>query len=435
MYEQSNQTYEQLYNPEEVLKWLAYVGNDEKKLLTLLTIAGAGEPLGRTGLYKSLSSHAGPEGIPGVESGPIFACHKSIAKTGGINFTQTEIHRPWPQIVPAVEITEVGKAMVPFAGALLKWSLDHPELQLRSIFGDNSQSDLIRYQVLYDLALTPDRTEDPSINSLAPHAKSSKSSRWSAIDRLKQAGILDKESILDDNKSIFTIVQPEYLRKERKRPFEKLLPETQLLFNSFKAAYNIKGEWTIEGFFRLIAELYPNADKQTVYQARQRLTHALVDSSHNLRGVVEYSGGKYLDNTRVTIKPEKLEAITELVDIIDAFCSADKEAIEQGEQSARQIISSTEAVVTLYSKAYARSTKANRDSIFDKRLVEIIRNTGSMATAKTVRDAYIQETGRNISLKTINERLKGLSDYGILSAQPQPRSAFNRQPVKNFTSS
>src|SRR5205807_473490 len=97
-------------------------------------------------------------------------------------------------VVNGYALSQTGKDLgVPFAGKLLQWSLEHPELSLNQVFGTPSsqgtnQSALLRYSILRDLILSPENPKGPSITHLAAYLNASNRAKQVAVERLIQYG-------------------------------------------------------------------------------------------------------------------------------------------------------------------------------------------------------------------------------------------------------
>lgn len=437
-YPESCEQQEQLFMTEKTLDWLTYAGNDERKLLIQLTLYAYRDALGGTGLYNELNRRAGSI-VPGSLSSALQFCEQSLVKIGAVEPESVEILRlgKIPDITTGFKATQAKEWFgLPFCGALLKWSNDYPELSLNMLgntAGHNpNRAPITRFWTLYDLATSPEteNPKSPSMSYLAEHLNITDNTRHHTVERLRQLGLVVKESAHIQNTRLFKIIQPEYMAGERKRPFDKLKPATQILFKAFREAYRQKDIWALDEFLGLLAEMNPDIDNLTFKRARTYLDLALAPSTSNLKGVVEdISGKQYEGYSKVSLRPEVSVAMSELVSIIDRFCVGDPDIMAKGRPQANKILNSPELFTKLYAKAYEKSNLANGDIALEQRVVKIIKLAGRTITTATIRNAYAEESGRNITLENISAILRKLVADGLLRVEIEPHSKLKQRNI------
>jgi len=437
--------HEQRVHGEEVLQWLAYAGNDERKLLLILALNKNNAPLGKSGLFQYMGNLTTPEGIPGSIPGDLNApfqfCEASLLKVGAVQETTTEVMRfgTLPEIVPAFEISpspEEREFAVAFAGSMLDWSKRHPNFTLKVLGQTSSNNDnrapLTRFWALYDLTTTPDSPKSPSIVNIAKHLELSSNNRSNTVDRLRQLGVVRSENSFQENKRMFKIIQPDYITGPRKKPFENLGPDSKMLFSAFAKANEIKQTWGLSEFMDLVADMHPDATPEMLKKARARMHQVFVPGTYQYKGVVEaHDDRKYDANSKVELLPKAVEAIQELVTIIDKFYLGDPEIIESGKVLAKEIIDNPQTVATLYKKGYKKSNRA--DPQFGERLLGIMRQADSGFTNRELRDRYAAESGRNVDTRTVAAMIGQLSAAGEIEVRTVPTSRTNQQPVRYYS--
>lgn len=428
-------------NSETFVNLLNYAGNDERKLLILLSLNDSDQALGKTELYRKLEEKC-DQNIPGDLSAPFQFCQSSLVKAGLVQPKKATALKfgKYPMEVSGFEITQHGKELgVPFAGALLEWSLNNPNLSLDQVLGHtggnfDARAPYISYSTLYDLVTSPENPSGPSIVNLNPEPGISYKSSQNAIDRFKQVNIVDVESSFHENKRQFRIITPKYIEGERKRSFENLKEETKILFRSFEAAYKVKDLWGQDEFLRLVNEINPNLDENTVKNIRIRLENALAPQSYNLNGVIEDVSGKiYEGSSKVSLKAEKQTAVEKLVTIIDQFSDTDSLSVDKYITVAEAIYDDTNKVSSLYNKGYENSNQAVTDEKFERRIINIIRSSGELATTASITKEYSAESGRKINPQTVRSLLNDLISRDVISYEVLPKSKLKQQPVRHYS--
>lgn len=429
--------------PEQSLEWLTFAGNDERKLLILLALDSANEPLGRSALYHELQARSAPYGIQGDLSAPFQFCGKSLARIGAVESAETIalMFGERPVTASGFAITSQGHEFgVPFAGALLDWSARHRELSLSEVFGNTASKSgtgapLTRYAVLHDLAAAPDSPEGPSVQYLAGHLAVSSETRQRTVDRLEGNGIVTVESTRRDNKRRFRITNPNYVEDRHHRSFDRLKPASKIIFNGLQAASQIKDVWGKDEFLNLLVALNPEIDEATVSTVRQRFAEALdPEPTYLKRNIERLDGRLYEAHSKVTIAPDKRQAVKELITVIDALCGNDQNTIDVAREKADEIFSDSEEVASLWKKAFESSNHAIHDEHFRQRIVQLVHAAGKSATVDSVRLSYHTETGRNIARQTMQKWLDRLVANGMLAVETSPpRTKLKRELTNHYS--
>lgn len=430
---------EQLFQPGAALRWLSYAGNDERKLLLYLALVDSGEALGQSALNNKIEALSNFYFIS-KNDGPFGFCEASLSKIGAVvpedtvwmsfgkNLTTVKGFRAAPNTF------EFG---IPFAGALLKWSFEHPDLSLNFLGRSNSPRDakapLIRYWALHDLISTADDSASPSIVHLTKYLPISNSTRQGMVNRFVQLGLATKESSHFDNLRRFKIIQPQYVEAAGRPRFEKLKPTSQMLWRAIGEGYTHKDIWGIDEFLRFMTEKNPEADADLILKVKKSFESILKRRTTSPYGVIEYADAKlYDEHSKVTLRPEVVDAIKNLVSIIDGFCVGDTTIINKGKAAAIEILSSPRTFGALYTKAAENSTQTIHDERFEQHLIDLVQSAGEIMTAQAIQEAYSDETGRKISISTIRRSLGKLVVEGKLEVNRQPGSKLKKRAVLHY---
>lgn len=387
----------------ETLSLLVNAGNDERKLAIVLALDGAGEALTKTALYTALNERAG-EILPGNRTGPMQFCGV-LQKTGGVEVVPTSTG-------PGVRLTDYGReVLVPFAGALLGASED-ADFSLRVLGKAGSTTrelvPLARFGMLRNLTMMPD--ESPAISRLADGIGLCPSTALHTAMRLQELGIVTVESAVVRNTRTVRILQASSFGGEARRR-QRVTQTTKKLEEVLAKAMAQKDIWEKDELIEYAATIYPQDTLAEQRALHHRLTKALSPNDGRFATVIEdVSGSLFGDHrtTKVTLRPDVASSIAGVVSVIDGFCQSDARVMESGRDMAGQLLSSPERLAGLYLKAWNSSNQANIDPGFYAHVLRIVRTLGTTATAASVRNQYHEESGRNVSRKTISRVLDHL---------------------------
>ncbi len=428
---------------QETLDWLSHIGNDERKLLVLLTLWQSQQPLGSSGVLNEMERLAG-DSLQTRSSRVGEYIEDNFHKVNAVTSRPEAIvrrdgHQP---AMPMYDLTDRARAFgVPLAGALLGWSFRHPEMALKQVFctskGDASaQSPLRRYYLLYDLVTLPGNPKGPSATQIAKdYEVGVYRNNLTAIDRLADFGWVKKSTTAQENTRQFRILDPQYKEGHGKRHFHSLKPETQLTYNALGQAHTLKDVWGVDEFFTFLNGLYPDADPSVLYKAKKNIRHSLSPNTTTFNGTIEdFAGKPYDDAGKVELEVQVSAAVQELISIIDGFCSGDVGMMNRGMASAQEIVTSPDEFSTLYGKATEVSNYANSDPEIDKRLQAIVEGAGAFLTSHVIRDIYFEVTGRNVTEGVIEEALAKLVKEGRIVQGVGHKEKYDRRKVSRFGS-
>ena len=409
-------------NNARVLDWLAFAGNDERKLLTILALNEADEPLGQTALSATVDKLAGDKVTGELKKLRQF-CETTLGTVGAVESTDIIVISRNGGRYPGkgFYLNPKNKDFaVSFAGALTKWSYANPELSL-SLLGStqsNSPSDgarapIRRFWALYELATHPDDQKSPALISVARDMGIDPSVNVNMLKRLKQKGIVSHNSSRKEHAREFTIIDPEQKENDRWTQ-DNITDATRLLFDGFKAAHAIKPDWQMDEFIGFLAN-NSGADAEQIKIARIRLQDSFAPNSTYLTKNIRVGDHQFNSGSRVELMPKYAEAIRDLVTIIDRFYSNDPEIMAEGTTAAEEIIHNHDAVTRLFLKGYIESKKPIDDVEFLEAMTSLIPKLGGSATMNALRDSYAVEFGRNISSVTFAQRMGALTVKGIVN--------------------
>jgi len=408
--------------------WVGYAPNHEMKPAVMFGLLSAGKAVTQTGLANEINSlQAGLVGFS--TASPQQFCEQSLQPAGFSEQTTVEYMKlgVCPTSARGDRLTDLGlERGIALGGDIAAWSLRNPDFTLAEVLGHTfpkrteqgvSHGEL-RYQILSNLAIHG-RLAVTELTELS----SDYSGTSAAVKEMETEGILVVGRSHVTNSRTFEIINPEYVVGERKRPFEKLVPERQFMFRTLRIANKLRSTWQLDEFLDL-AEAVEN-DPELLQKLSNLIQHLLAPSiegtQHNIRNV---SGPLYNDGdkyTGVKIADKVKPAVEELVGIVSSHIAEEPAAILGGTDNALRIMESPEDMAELIAKPRRRSSLVIKDPDFGDRLTDIVNDASGPLDAKAIHDAYEKMAERKVGVHTITIRLWDLVKSGAVNAQVRPR--------------
>lgn len=408
--------------------WVGYVPNHEMKPVVMLGLLSADQPVTQTGLANEIN-RLQANLISFSTASPQQFCEKSLQPAGFSEKSSVEYMKLglYPTSAHGDRLTDLGlERGIALVGDIATWSLLNSDITLAEVLGRTAQKRTeggvthgeLRYQILSNLALHG-RLAVSELTDLS----SDYSGTSAAVKEMETEGILEVGRSHVSNSRTFEILNPEYEIGERKRPFEKLVPERQLMFRTLRIASKFRKTWQLDEFLDLAEAVENNPELlQKLSNMIQRLlAPSFEGTQHNIRNV---SGPLYNDGdkyTGVKIADKVKPAVEELIGIVRSHIAEEPAAILSGTDNALRIMESPEDMAELIAKPRRRSSLVIKDPDFDNRLTDIVNDASGPLDAKAIHDAYEKMAERKVGVHTITIRLWDLVKSGVLKAQVRPR--------------
>ena len=416
--------------------WVNNIANNLAKLITLLVMSHAREPLSRTQLYSEIKERCG--GSMPYSVNAFTAYCKTLEKTGAVVKSETQaVVSQQLQTVQGYEITTLGEQDgVAFAGLLLDWQLRNPELPLQKLLGTSSSSvegkyaPVLRLLMLADLVEQHDNQRGPAVGALATEAPHKASTKHATVESLAADGFVNFKSQNVENERSFYIIDEKYHKSPRGIGFENLRPETKLIYQALVIAKKIRDQWKVDEFLRLCAAVSDSDDPTLMRKVRSRLQNGLAPSTASFRQNISAIPGRHYEGMSIVkLKPEHLEPVRELVQIVDGFVGGNPQVIAHGYHLADGIYKRKEILGALLNFAHDISSHTAADPKMKRRLLGIIEaNPGIDKKQATV--IYREMRGKQINLETVNKLIS------VMSKHPESRivlSEVRTSSVKDKT--
>lgn len=421
--------------------WLNNVANHPGKLVTLLILSGSSVALSKGQLFGEVCERVGGE--PPFSEGTLFDYCRTMSKAGATRAVEaTAVVSHYPRIVEGFEATEQGKKEgYALAGLLLDWQIRNPELPLQKLLGITSNkvkgavhAPTLRMLAFSDLVERHQEQQGPSIDQLASAVDSKNSTKQAMVDTLTREGVFDFKSKKTENEREFTILDPEYIRKERQPRFDKLKPETQLIYKALGVAKKIRDEWKVDEFLRLAEALDSPVDPEVMNKVRSRLQHSLAPSTSGFKDAIQAKEGQvYSGQSLVKLKPEFLEPIRELVALFDGFAGGEPEVLQRGQKLAGELYDNPDALGWLLRYAFEISSKTENDPAKEQRILRIIEEKPGI-TSKEITHRYREVRGKKVGLSivrnTLADSLKGYTPRA--KVEVKRATPIKDTPVRTF---
>lgn len=340
-------------NEAEQFELINSIGNHEAKLLTTAIITlNPGQSFIAGQLHKELISRQGSDVQWQLHDEIAFKyCQNSLEPIGAVA-KSTFDGRRGP--ITAFAATEFGtESGLPFAGALLDWSLMYPDISLQKVFGPTATTGMTRSPstryLLYSALLTGD-SDGVAYTDIADTLvdydidKKVLDSQLRTLDDLK---VVSVESKMVDYNPTVRILNPEFWHIGIK--FDDLQPSTKLFYQALKEfTRSGKYETDLNTFIATCQSLDPSVSLPKI---RRLFTFAVSDKTANFLSNVELvdRGVTGEDRTRVTITDDYKLALEDLCNRLEDIKSGQKLAAYK--RRAQEIVNNPVDFASLMAKA------------------------------------------------------------------------------------
>lgn len=345
--------------PDRLFGLLAAVGNSEAKALTLVVMRD-GQIFTRGDLGRAVMVRQAAGRRWAINrSLPFSYCRNSLSPIGLV--TREAINPDFSTY--GYQITDYGRTTgIPLAGALLKWSYDHPSFSLYWMFGQTNSK-------------FP-QTEEPADKKRAPKTRckifrqllTNPADRIRTVDLAQRIG--EKEGLVSGHlDSLFRNNVISYTTIERGQQFVFFRWNSQA---PPEQPEPYKGYPTLSSRVYEVLRTHPDQDlsigeilgqlrlasriKETI------LRHEISVICSNLvrQGYVNRQkfGGSV--QSEIVISPEQRVAVSSLIDLLDRFHDQNQRVIEEGRRFADTVLVSPELFSDLMLKAQQASPHANQ---------------------------------------------------------------------------
>jgi len=332
----------------KIFDLLSSVGNGEHKALELILMR-EGVIYSQSAMWHEVMNHQMDECGWEMDRGlPFKHCRGSLAPIGLVTREALRLDgTAW-----GYEITQYGlRTGVPFAGALLKWSYEHPEHSLYKMFGvtmstsvkdeetlEKKRAQETRYKLLWEIATNPsNRIRITDVSNALNELPSLISEH---VRSFSKAGVVSYEGVPQGKPVSYFRLKQNVLDQDTKpyRPYNsgKSIPIRvyNLITRSLQqepSKYVSIGEIAD----RLIIE-FPEYEDLNKKELNVVITVSL--SSFERQGHVERQKFKNDFHSEITLLDEKREGITSLITVIDKFKNGDRHTIEEGRKFAQRVV-------------------------------------------------------------------------------------------------
>jgi hypothetical protein len=395
---------------------LAAFGNGENKALELIVMR-EGYSYSDSAIYNETMDHQAKNKRWDMNRSLPFAhCERSLSPIGLV--TKEALRSD--DTAWGYQITRYGiETGIPFAGALLKWSYEHPDHSLYKMFGsttstsvkdeqalDKKRSPETRYRIFWEIATSPsnkirltdivnETSEERSL--IGAHLRSINKNNvvtYNYIDKGRQISFYKRAEKVPDK-------DPEpYQRRNTlstrvwdllSHPTENKTSEylsTEEIINSLINRYPEYEDLQRESFSRNTSSILSTLEKQG-YAQREKFSH--------------------FSRSELTLTEGQREAVVSLVTVIDKFMSGDREAIDKGRRFAQRASSDPSLYSDLMLKAKVSSPFANATNREDTAgwLIYILQEHPN-STAKQIQQFLESDYDKRLNTHPIRNHLSRL---------------------------
>ncbi len=394
---------------------LSGIANHEAKALTLaymcsqadFTTEFASEDLDR-GLLQIQGGTPAWRQSPGL---PLKYCEQSFEPIGGVVKSKILRRNRW---IAAYELTDKGRNEgLALAGLILDWSIRYPEVSVQDVFGNTqsktaNRSPANRLAILESILTSAD--EAPSFPEIAADHPD-KTDFENVIWNMRGSSFEKVTSISTNRKNYDPLLSLYVPEVDVRKPRQKMKPETQAIYRTLEYLRDTNGIEAISmnDFVDLVEETNTDIDPKLV---RKALMMQVVSGKKGLIGIAlaENGRGELGDEkaSRISIKPEHQEAISELVNALHNF------RFGIGHQNWRDvalaITANPEFASHIMAKAYENSPK-----------IRARRNPESLGSAIV---SIIQAQADSLSVPQLREKLA--DEKNILVGKNAIRNVLGR---------
>lgn len=343
----------------EIFSLISAFGNNESKALLLIAIKD-GNIYSDKDLFERMISLQGKKPVWKMHKNvPFQYCKDSLAPIGRV--AKEVLNGDLSTY--GFMVTEYGKNFgVPFAGALLDWSLKHPNFSFYQMLGmtasryskegqreDKKRAPETRLKILKAIVENGDKSL--SVTQMANIVKENPHAVKKHISALAKSGVLSKkEKNAGEPRSLYIKAMFPEQGQEQYKHFKTLSEQVAAILRETSDYVSVDG----------VADIIIQRHK---YQwSRQSLTSTIngILLHFEEKGYVlrkEFEKGFW---SEVTVSPNQKDIITSMVNLVNSFKIGDASAIKAGKESAEKIISNPMLVASLMRKAKENSPFANK---------------------------------------------------------------------------
>lgn len=359
--EEPNRTEGEL--PEsKIYDLLSSIGNAENKALTLLVMK-KGVIYSRIALYQEVMNHQDQSKKWKMDNiVPFKHCEMSLSPIGLV--TREAIlpdGTAW-----GYEITDYGLTTgFDFAGALLKWSFEHPNFSLYKMFTSTNSSSIknvqsqnkeraqgTRLKIFWEIVSNPSKRirQVDIVNEI----KKETSIVEHHLYNLHRDGLISYDATRRGEPVSCYRIKDATLDKEPE-PYgkEKLLPSR--IYSIIKQN---NGYVTVEQAQDLLVGEYREYKEEKPLILNSRISNVL--SSLETQGYIEREKFSMEFRSELTLSEEQKEVIASLVTLIDRFQKGDSQTIAEGRAFAQRVVNNPQLFSELMLKARDASPFANK---------------------------------------------------------------------------
>lgn len=404
----------------KIFDLLSSVGNGEHKALELIAMR-EGVIYSRNALYQEIMDHQEQNNRWKMsKSTPFDHCSDSLSSIGLVTReTLSPDGSAW-----GYQITEYGlRTGVPFAGALLKWSHEHPDFSLHKMFGstqskiirdeqslDKKRAQETRYKIFWEISTNPTnriRTTDIAngINEGTGHTHSH-------LMPLKKNGVIFYESVEHGQPAVYFKLK-EGVPTGGATSFSADKSLSEGVYDLIRQRYRVV--LSGEEIANMLIQQYPKYRDLSKKYLITRISNIL--SYFEKQGYVEREKFSRYFKSEIALSDEQRRAVLSLVNFIDNFKNGDIGTIKEGKEFAQRALNDPKLFSELMLKAKEASPYANLTSREDtySYIISIIQDNPD-STASHI----MQRLGENYDIKlmrySVLELLRNLTREGRIAS-------------------
>lgn len=400
----------------KIFDLLSSVGNGENKALEIIVMK-KGVIYPKAALYYEVMNHQAKD--KRWEMGrtvPFTHCEKSLSPIGLV--TKEAISpdgSSW-----GYEVAEYGlQTGVPFAGALLKWSYEHPRHSLYKMSASTSSATIkdeqsldkkrapeTRYKIFWEIATNP--SNRIRLTDIKEALNEEGSLIHAHLQNLGRNGIISYEAT-EQGKSFAYFRRKENVVDEGIKQYKHQKTLSRNIYNSLAHEY-----LSVEEMVDRIIKQYPEYENFN----KKSLSHTVAGilSYFEKQGHVERKKFKSDFQSELTLSDEQKEAVVSFVDLIDKFKNGDRQTIDQGREFAQKVANDSQLFTELMLKAKEASPMANKTSREGSySYIMSILQYYPDSTVNQIMQRLEEDYDKKISLHSVSNLLRYLTGEGEIS--------------------
>lgn len=426
---------------EQLFRLLNFTANNDAKLITTAVISSDPETdFTQHDLHKELIARQGDEIAWKPSSGLAYKyCENSLQPAGLVECLKIQggqRHAP----VSAVRATKLGEEFgLAFAGALLDWSIQYPDIPLQRIHGDThtsgkTRSPEIRFLLLRSLLSNVDQSmsyvdlEESLSGYQIPRQVVEQQLRG-----LEQLGIISASSKIRHNNPMIVIDSPNPRLSAHSQERQELKPSMQLLFKAIEEIYDEQLlEVDLNTLLARCQVMDPEADLPRLRKLFIVSTHQ--KSRHQLKSMVRTVEPERTTKklTAVTINEAYKLPITDLYERIRGVSSG--ETLEAYGQKAIEIISDPDLFRALMSKTknFSNNVRGRHggNELLEKRIISIVQTLGSASVREVQRTLYEEDKVYNDF--TVRKALDSFTENGTMEVMEVRPDSSKKTQIRQY---